>query len=113
MQFHHKILAIMVLGAFSLLSMPSYAEVFKSSDFLEWDRENQEFYIETSVGMASLIAGQTDRAQGKCIDDWYYSEQKPSSQFVLDTMSRFPEFHPRATILAVIEKKCGELAYKK
>ena len=112
-------LAITVFVAMLSFSSASHAErkeqseIFKSSEFLTWDREATEFYIRTSVGMASLIVGQTDKSQGKCVDDWYYKDQTVSNAYIFDAMKRFPDYHPRGVILAAMEKKCGKFAYKK
>jgi hypothetical protein len=110
-----KALRIAVLGVALLASVPSYAadNIFKSSEFLTWTSQSQEFYIRTSVGMASLIVGQTDKAQGKCVDDWYFGNEPSANKHIFDVMRRHSEFHPRGVILAVLEKKCGKFAYQK
>ena len=86
-------------------------ETFKSSEFLSWDRDNQEFYIRTSVGMASLIIAQTDEQDSRCIDTWYTSDMDAAHQYIFEQMRRFPSYHPRGVILAVMEKKCGKFTY--
>lgn len=86
-------------------------DIFKSSEFLKWKRTSQDFYIETSVGMASLIAGRNNAEQGECLDKWYFSDVTEKNKFVLKTMKRFPDYHPRGVILAVLEKQCGKLTY--
>ena len=89
----------------------SYAEIFKSSDFLTWKSDSQAFYIETSIGMASLLAAQNDKAHAKCLEDWYYEDEEAGNRLVLETMRKFPEYHPRGVILAVIQKRCGSFNY--
>lgn len=86
-------------------------DTFKSSDFLNWDLKSQTYYIRTSIGMAGLIAGRNDEAQGKCLDNWYFNDTPLRDQFILKTMRRVPDYHPRAVILAVLEKQCGPLIY--
>lgn len=105
--------SLAICTAIFLASSPQIAaaEIFKGSEFLKWERDSQEFYIRTSVGMASLIIGQTDKAQSKCVDDWYYANEKTGNDHILDAMSKHPDFHPRGVILAVMEKKCGEFSY--
>ena len=104
------------LAAFALLSLTnasSYAEsnIFKSSEFLTWDKEGQGFYIRTSVGMAGLIVGQTSKAQGKCIDDWFVSEEQAGYSNVLNLMRQYPAYHPRGVLLSIMEKRCGKFEY--
>ena len=113
MNNYRKFLAILVFITLAFVSVQSYAEIFKSSEFLKWERDGQVFYIETSIGMASLIAAQNDKKQATCIDDWYYADEKRSNNHILNTMKKFPTYHPRGVILAVIEKKCGQLIYSK
>lgn len=97
-----------------LISSSSFAiekESFKSSEFLTWKRSNQEFYIDTSIGMAILIADQNDKAHAKCVGQWYGNDPAGVFKSVIKAMRRFPEYHPRGVILAVVEKRCGEFTY--
>lgn len=115
---HHFGAACLMLAAcLTFFCTPIHAEeqeqtdIFKSSEFLKWERQNQEFYIHTSVGMAGLIVGQTSKKQSKCIDDWYFKAEQASVDYILDVMRQHSEFHPRGIILAVMEKKCGKFIY--
>ena len=62
--------------------------------------------------MAGLIAGRNDDSQGKCLEDWYFSDETVSNNQVLDVMRQYPDYHPRGVILAVMEKRCGKLVYR-
>lgn len=86
-------------------------DIFKSSEFLTWERNSQEFYIDTTIGMAGLIASQNDQAKGQCIDEWYFQRQSDATDFILDVMRDYPNYHPRGTIAAIIEKQCGSLTF--
>lgn len=85
------------------------ASTFTAEEFLAWAPQNREFYIEASVGMASLIAGQTDPAQGRCIDEWYYAGEAAGTASILDVMRQNPGYHPRGIVLAVLQKRCGQI----
>lgn len=87
------------------------AETFKGADFLTWPRHSQQLYIRTSVGMAGLIAAENDKVHANCLEDWYFDDEERSTDFVLETMRRFPEYHPRGVIVAVLEKQCGTFNY--
>ena len=87
------------------------AETFKSEVFLTWPRHSQELYIHTSVAMAGLIAGKNDEAHAVCLEDWYFDDEKRSNDFIIETMQRFPEYHPRGVIVAVLQKQCGTFDY--
>lgn len=100
------------LAACCVFSLPVHAEKFESSSFLEWPRDSQEFYFRTSIGMAGLIAGRNDEAQGNCLSNWYFLDQKKATDHILDVMRMYPDHHPRGVILAVLEKRCGKLIYK-
>ncbi len=75
-----------------------------------WQRSAIQSYFDANIGMAALIAGQSNKAQGKCIDDWFFSDIESATNEVIAVMKRFPDHHPRAIILAVIEKKCGQIS---
>lgn len=85
------------------------ASTFTAEEFLAWAPQNRAFYIEASVGMASLIAGQTDSAQGRCIDDWYYRDEAAGTASIIDVMRQNPDYHPRGIVLAVLQKRCGQI----
>lgn len=111
MRIHFKSLAIAACAVIQLFSMPAHAEVFKSSEFLTWKLQNQASYIDTSIGMASLVAAQNSKTQSKCIDDWYIADQTKSVEYITGIMRDNPTYHPRGVILAAIEKKCGSMTY--
>ena len=110
MNNYRKFLAILVFITLAFVSVQSYAEIFKSSEFLKWERENQEFYIRTSIGMAILVVAQYDKSRARCISDAFNKDENGMYLFVLDSMKRFPEYPPKGTILAVLEKKCGKFS---
>ena len=100
------------LGGAGVAANTQEEAIFKSSEFLKWKRSSQEFYLDATIGMAGLIASQNDKEQGKCIDSWYIDDHAAAIDYILDTMRRAPDYHPRGVIAAVIEKKCGDLRYK-
>ena len=102
-----RLIASICLAFTAFLPQISHAEIFKSSDFLEWKLDSQDFYIRTSVGMASLIAAQVDKTQATCIDDWYFGDENAANAFIRDVMGDNPSYHPRGIILGVIQKNCG------
>ena len=89
----------------------SSAEIFKGSEFLTWKSDSQHFYIENTIGVASLIATRNDSEHAKCIEDWYYSSQDEKDAIILDVMKKNPDYHPRGVILSILEKKCGSFKY--
>lgn len=107
------IVSAAVLLTFPQASQAKLSNVFKSSEFLTWDRQSQEFYIRTSVGMASLIVGQSNKAHRHCLEDWYYNDETVSNDHILSTMKQYSEYHPRGILLSILEKKCGRFIYGK
>lgn len=87
------------------------SENFKSAEFLQWKRESQDFYIDANIGMAGLIAVQNDKKHQTCIENWYLDDKPKTIESILSTMRKFPEFHPRGVILAMMEKQCGTFTY--
>lgn len=91
----------------------SFAEIFKSAEFLKWPAKSQSFYFRTSIGMAGLVARRNNKVQGDCIDNWYFYAEKKAHAHIIDVMRKHPSYHPRGVILAVLEKQCGKLIYTK
>ena len=87
------------------------AETFKSREFLTWSEPSQDLYIHTSVSMAGLLAAKNDEKHGDCIENWYFDDETAANDFIRETMNRFPDYHPRGVIVAVLEKRCGTFDY--
>lgn len=101
-----------VIAALLLICPQAYADdIFKSSEFLKWSEGNRSLYIRTSVGMAGLISGYNDEEHAKCLESWYFSDEKKANEEIYDTMRKFSEYHPRGIIVAVLKKQCGTFDY--
>ncbi len=103
--------------ALSLLAFPqiSMAQEFTSADVLEWNEESQNSLFLTSVGMIGIVATQTKRHGQivECLNEWYWIDGEVDAERndeIRKFMQLFPEIHPQAIILAVIEKECGSFA---
>jgi len=86
-------------------------EAFKSSQFLTYSAEARQSYITSSAMMAGLIASQNNPRQGKCIDDWIARQSAQGYASVVEVMKRYPDHHPSAVIVAVLDKACGSFKY--
>ncbi|NJM35019.1 MAG: hypothetical protein HC850_10285 [Rhodomicrobium sp.] len=84
---------------------------FKSSQFLSFSQEGQASYISTSVGMTGLIAARNDKKHADCIDQWYFSDMNHGNQEIIAAMRKYPDYHPQAVIIAVLQKFCGTFTY--
>ena len=104
-------LALSLVLATLIATSPAKAETFKSADFLKWKRESQRFYLDASIGMAGLIASFNDKESARCVEDWYFTDQAKAEDVILDAMKRFPDYHPRGVIVAVLQKACGDFKY--
>lgn len=101
--------AIAALLVASIYPQISFATEFTSAEFLKWKRGSQASYIQTSVGMAAVIAAQLGNGQAKCIADWYFSNPERRKTSMLKSMSENQKFHPQGVILAFIQKHCGSI----
>jgi len=95
------------------MTQPVKAETFTSAEFLKWKLSSQKSYFRTSIGMAGLIIGQSNKEHARCVEKWYFKRERDAADFILETMRRFPSYHPRGVILAVLEKQCGKFSYGK
>ncbi len=87
---------------------------FKSQDVLAWSETNQSWYFEVSVTMAASIAAQNTKGQSKCVYNWYFQNGKriaTRENAVRDAMARYPDYHPQAVILSLLQKACGSFKY--
>ena len=92
--------------------MPAYAGQFTSAEFLKWKADTRDFYVRTTVGTASLIARQNDKRHAKCLEDWYFVDETKSNAEIYNAMEFNSEVHPRAIILAILQKNCGTFKYR-
>lgn len=108
-----KTLAIASLSTI-VCTQSAVAEVaFKSSKFLAYTTEQQKSYISTTTVAAWLMVSQNNKKQAECIDDWGASHRELGYRPVLEAMQKFPDDHPTALILAVLQKQCGSFQYVK
>lgn len=89
------------------------ASEFTSAEFLTWERGNREGYIDASIGMAALVVMRNDKSQVKCIDEWYVTNSDKRNDEIFAKMAENQQYHPRAVLLAMMEKACGSFVYKK
>lgn len=104
-------LGALILAFALIYPQESQAETFTSAEFLKWKQVNQESYFRTNIGMASLIALQNDKRHAKCLEEWYYVDQRRARDYILKTMREHPEYHPRGVLVAIMKKKCGSFNY--
>jgi len=108
-----KALAIASLCTIVCTQPGSAEEAFKSSKFLTYPAESQKSYIASSAMMAGLIASQNNASQAACIDEWGAKQREVGYAAVMEAMRRFPEHHPSAVLVAVLDKACGSFRYTK
>lgn len=112
--FHYITMAFILISVgFPQISKANEQDIFTSAEFLTWDKEGKNFYISTSVSMAALIVGQYDKKQGKCVNKWLQLQKNVQYKNITETMRKHSSFHPRATLVAMMEKECGEFNSEK
>ncbi|MEM7547711.1 MAG: hypothetical protein AAF367_19465 [Pseudomonadota bacterium] len=97
----------------SVYPQNSSANEFTAKQVLDWKETSQNNLFQDSIAMTSIIATQTGRHDhiATCIDGWYFvSDDVRASRNseIRDALRRFPDSHPQAIILAVIQKACGK-----
>lgn len=81
--------------------------------FRTWPPAAQEQYINAVVDITYLIALRNDRAQARCLSDWYDFDHAAAFAFILASAHIAPDdYLPHAVILSVLERKCGPMAYR-
>lgn len=84
---------------------------FKSKEFLEYSGNARGNYIVIAAGMAGLISGQNRPEQSRCIDQWVRENRQQGYRSVISAMRKFPNHHPSAVLIAVLQKACGSFSY--
>ncbi|GFO81209.1 MAG: hypothetical protein A49_08360 [Methyloceanibacter sp.] len=93
------------------ITIPSHADGRANArTFLSWDTEAQNAFIQTSIGMAGVVATQTRKEMATCIDRWYFVSEEAKAERneqIRTTIKKHSDFHPTGTIVAILEKACG------
>lgn len=103
-------LAKLLFAASLFYPQLSSANGFTSADVLQWSHRSQEAMFQTSVTMIGIVATQTGNHGhiARCIDQWTANGTEAArNDRIRDAMRRFPQHHPQAIILALVEKECG------
>lgn len=103
-------MAAMLVGL--IYPQTSFGKGFTSADLLKWKVASQDSFFQTSIGMTGVIASQNRREAARCIDQWYFSDkaiQQRRNDHIRNTMKKFPNYDPQATIFAIVRKACGKL----
>ena len=61
--------------------------------------------------MAGFISGQNDKEHAKCLETWYFNDEEGATERIYRAMRKYPDYHPRAVIVAVLQKQCGSFQY--
>jgi hypothetical protein len=87
----------------------SLADGFTGKEFATWETASQDSYIQTSVTMAGVVLSQLQPEKSACIDDWYLGDGQKNDRntYIRETVSKFGEYHPSGTILAILIEACG------
>lgn len=83
-------------------------EGFRAKHFLEMKDEQKKLWLHGAMNAFAHMAASKDHAAGKCVHDWYFSEDiNYKDGVILATMRKYPEVTPTAVLLALTEKSCG------
>jgi len=72
--------------------------------------DSQASFIDISVTMAGAIAANSRPEVARCLNDWYFKDtaiQDRRKEAIREAMRTYPEYHPSAVILGVLQKACG------
>ncbi len=84
------------------------AEDFTNKDFLTLQEAHQKFWIQGAVDALSQVAAAKANETGRCVMEWYYGPKHAARNgLILASMEKYPDAHPRAIVLALIERACG------
>lgn len=101
-----------ILAAITYPQKDANAQTY-TEKVLGWTEEQQGALFGASIAMAAMIASQMDDKKhiAECIDDWYgddVNRVRTRNSEIVETLRRFPNNHPQAVVLAVIQRECGK-----
>jgi len=111
MIYHGRRLSKLLLFIGLTYPQLSVAETFTSAEVLRWQESSQNALFQNSITMAGIVATQVRPSIAACINDWYGADEETGQMRydeIREVLARFPEHHPQAIILAVVEKACGQ-----
>ncbi|MEM6888142.1 MAG: hypothetical protein AAF636_08390 [Pseudomonadota bacterium] len=87
---------------------------FTSSDVLAWSAEGQRSFYLNSFGMAGIVAMQTGvhETHVACINDLLAENSEtylPVAE-ISSVLESYPDLHPQAVVMAIINRECGSFA---
>lgn len=105
--------AVLLALSFPQLTAAAEGGGFTGADVLAWPEADQEGYFQASVTMIGIVATQVEGKEhiADCIDGWYGGGEQAlpkRAARIRQAMQALPQYHPQATILAVIVQECGE-----
>jgi len=103
--------AVLVIGL--VYSQNLSAENFTSAKVLDWPEASQEALFQNSITMIGIVASQVKPDIARCIDKWYGADEalgKKRYDEIRSALEKYPEYHPQAIVLAVVQKACGKFA---
>lgn len=105
----HLIAKAFALALVTYPQLVSAADMFTSESVLTWEERDQNALFQSSITMIGIVATQVRPDIARCINDWYSASMIARRQeHIRDVMRQYPDHHPQAIILAVIEKACGQ-----
>ena len=95
-------------------SASAQGDSFTSSDVLAWSDEGQRAFYLNSFGMAGIVAMQTGvhETHVACINDLLAENSEtylPVSE-IRAVLESYPDLHPQAVVMAIINRECGSFA---
>lgn len=110
-KWKYGFIGLFIIASILLSGISTHAGSLKSNEFLDYSETSRDNYIVIAAGIAGLIAGQNRPEQSRCIDQWVAENREAGYGPVLRAMRKFPNHHPSAVIVAVLQKACGRFAY--
>lgn len=85
------------------------AEGFRGKQFLEMPPEQQQYWLNGSIGTLVYIAAFKKAEIGQCVNDWYFKEKRGERNWlILESMKKYPDHQPVVILVALTERACGK-----
>lgn len=85
------------------------AEGFRAKQFLEIPPEQQQYWLNGSIGTLVYIAAFKSASIGQCVNDWYFGDKRGERNWlILESMKKYPDYQPVVILVALTERSCGK-----
>ena len=80
-----------------------------NAEFLELTEDQRHWYFFGAFHAVGHTVHMQDKAQGRCVWEWYFDDLNVKIEKLLKSMQLYPDHSPTSIMIAHLERDCGKL----